>query len=157
MRDFKEIRIWNRTPARADALARETGGTVASCENAVRGADVVVAATSAIEPVLEGKWLKPGAKVATVGWGSFEGTEVDAETMANVVLVDSREGAQTESGCIRRFHPTIHAELGEVLDGRRPVDPTATVVFVSMGMACEDIAAASLVYEKSTARYGAPS
>ncbi len=157
VRDFKEIRIWNRTPERAERLAQVTGGKAMSRESAVRGADVVVVATSAVEPVLEGKWLKPGAKVATVGWGSRDGTEVDADTMASVVIVDSREGALAESGNFRKWRPVIHAELGEVLDGRRPVDPRATVVFVSLGMACEDIAAAALVYERLSAKSGGPS
>jgi ornithine cyclodeaminase/alanine dehydrogenase-like protein (mu-crystallin family) len=35
-----------------------------------------------------------------------------------------------------------------VLDGARPVDPKATVVFDSIGMACQDIAAAMFVYNK---------
>ena len=90
--------------------------------------------------------LRPGAKVASVGWGGADGAEVDASTMSHVIVVDSREGTLAESGNIRRFNAKIHAELGEVLDGTRPVDPEATVVFDSIGMACEDIAAATLVY-----------
>ena len=41
--------------------------------------------------------------------------------------------------------------VGEVLDGTRPVVPDATVVFDSIGMACEDVAAATLVYERLVA------
>jgi thiomorpholine-carboxylate dehydrogenase len=117
-----------------------------SCEEAVRGAEVVVVATSATEPVLEGRWLRPGAKVASVGWSGADGAELDAATMSHLVLVDSREGAAAESGNVRRFNAVIHAELGEVLAGTRPVAPDATVVFDSIGMACQDIAAATLVY-----------
>jgi thiomorpholine-carboxylate dehydrogenase len=148
VREFEQIRISNRTPERAERLASAVGGKAMSCEEAVRDADVVVVATSATEPVLEGDWLRPGAKVASVGWGGADGGELDAATMSHVVIVDSREGALAESGNIRRFNTEIYAELGEVLDGTRPVDPQATVVFDSIGMACQDLAAAKLVCEK---------
>ena len=93
VRDFEEIRIWNRTRARAEQLAEAVGGKAMSCEKAVRDAEVVVVATSSAEPVLEGKWLRPGAKVATVGWGGADGGEVDAATMSHSIIVDSRAGA----------------------------------------------------------------
>lgn len=148
VREFEDIRLWNRTPQRAEQLAADIGGRVLSREEAVRDADVVVVATSSTEPVLEGKWLRPGAKVATVGWAGADCAEVDAATMSHVIIVDSREGTLAESGNIRRFDAQIYAELGEVLAGTRPVNPDATVVFDSIGMACEDIAAATLVYDK---------
>jgi len=148
VRAFDDIRVWNRTPERAETLARDVGGRAMSSEEAVRGADVVVAATPATEPVLHGKWLREGAKVASVGWGSADGGELDAATMSNIVIVDSREGTLADSGNVRRFKPEIYAELGEVLDGSRPVDPQATVVFDSVGMACQDIAAATLVCDR---------
>lgn len=151
VRRFDEIRIWNRMQRRAEQLAEETGGTAVSREEAVRDADVVVAATSSPEPVLEGKWLRAGAKVASVGWSGPNGAELDADAMANVVIVDSREGTAAESGNIRRYGAKVYAELGEVLAGARPVDPDATVVFDSIGMACQDIAAAALVHERLTA------
>ena len=153
VREFEEIRIWSRTPQRAEQLAAEVGGKAMSCEEAVRGADVVVVATSSTEPMLKGQWLRQGAKVASVGWAGADSAEVDAETMSHVVVVDSREGTLAESGNIRRFHASIYAELGEVLDDTRPVNPDATVVFDSIGMACEDVAAAMLVYDKLEAEF----
>ncbi len=150
VRDIADLRIWNRTPERAQALARATGGKAMEREAAVRGAEIVVVATSSKEPVLEGRWLTPGATVASVGWAGRDVAELDAAALAHTVIVDSREGALAESGNIRLWKPAIHAELGEVLNGSRPVKPGSTTVFVSMGMACEDIAAASLVLVKLT-------
>ncbi len=49
---------------------------------------------------------------------------------------------------MRRWGAEIYAELGEVFDGSKPLDSDATVVFESIGMASEDIAAAALVLEK---------
>jgi len=148
VRQFEDIRIWNRTPQRAEQLAANVGGKAMSREEAVRGADVVVVATSSTEPVLEGRWLSPGAKVASVGWAGADCAELDAETMSHVVVVDSREGTLAESGNIRQFNASIYAELGEVLAGTKPIDLNATVIFDSIGMACEDVAAAMLVYDK---------
>jgi ornithine cyclodeaminase/alanine dehydrogenase-like protein (mu-crystallin family) len=148
VRQFEDIRIWNRTPQRAEQLAADVGGKAMLREEAVRGADVIVVATSSTAPVLKGRWLRPGAKVASVGWAGVDCAEVDTETMSHVVVVDSREGTLAESGNIRQFNASIYAELGEVLAGTRPVDPNATVVFDSIGMACEDVAAAMLVYNK---------
>ena len=119
-----------------------------SCEDAVRDADVVIATTASPEPIFNGDWLKPGARVASVGWAGADGGELDAITMSNVVVVDSREGALVESGNVRRSDAEIYADLGEVLDGSKPVDPAATVVFESIGMACQDLAAASLVLQR---------
>lgn len=150
VRSFDDVRIWNRTREKAEKLAEQFGARVTSCEDAVRGADVVVATTSATEPVFDGAWLKPGAKVASVGWAGADGGELDAVTMSNIVIVDSREGVLVESGNVRRNDAGIYAELGEILSEIKPVERDATVVFESIGMACQDLAAASLVMEKHT-------
>ena len=155
VRHFEDIRIWNRTPGRAEQLAHELGARAVSCEEAVRGADVVVSATASSEPILDGRWLSPHATVASVGWSGADGAELDAHTMQHTVLVDSRDGALTESGNVRRHEARIHGELGELLAGtlqlparRADTDTPGIVVFESIGMACQDMAAASLVYEK---------
>ena len=147
VRTIPDIRIWNRTRSRAEALAAAVGGRALDARDAVHGADIVIVCTASPDPVLDGAWLKPGAKVASVGWRGPDGAELDAATMAHTVIVDSREGAATESGNVRRYNAHIFAELGEVLAGDKVPDPRATVVFDSIGMACEDIAAASLAYE----------
>lgn len=148
VRQFDDVRVWNRTSARAEQLAREIGARATSCEQAVRGADVVIAATHSPEAVFDGRWLRPGAKVASVGWAGADNGELDAATMANVVIVDSRDGVRVESGNVRRHDARIHAELGELFAGEKRVDPDDIVVFESIGMACQDIAAASLVMAK---------
>ncbi|MFZ9679553.1 MAG: ornithine cyclodeaminase family protein [Quisquiliibacterium sp.] len=152
IRRFSDLRVWNRTSERAEQLAAEYGGRQLSAEEAVRDADVVVVATASTEPVLDGRWLKPGAKVASVGWSGKDGAELDAWTMAHTVIVDSRAGTQTESGNVRRYSPVIRGELGELLAGAVSVGPDETVVLDSIGMACEDVAAAALVCDKLAAR-----
>ncbi|MFZ1220208.1 MAG: ornithine cyclodeaminase family protein [Chthoniobacterales bacterium] len=149
VRRFQEIRIWNRNPERAERFAKEHGVKSMTLEAAVRDADLVVTATSAHEPFLKGEWLKPGAHVNAVGASRPNWRELDDAAMANVVVVDSYEGARNEAGDVILAGITPYAELGEVLNGTKRVDPGATTIFKSLGMAVEDVAAAKLVYEAS--------
>jgi thiomorpholine-carboxylate dehydrogenase len=64
----------------------------------------------------------------------------------NVVFVDSQEGATRESGDVILSGAKIYSELGEALAGKVPVPVNETTIFKSLGMAVEDIAAATLAY-----------
>ena len=142
VRDFDEIRVWGRNSGNAERFAEEIGARAMTAEDAVRDADVVVTATAAKEAVLAGAWLKPGAHVNAVGWNTNAGRELDDTVMQNLIIVESRESTGAESGNIRGAGTTIHAEIGEILSGKLAVDPDATTVFDSVGMAVEDVAAA---------------
>jgi thiomorpholine-carboxylate dehydrogenase len=146
VRQFEEIRVWSPTKEHAKQFAEEIGGTAVSAEEAVRGADVVVTATSSKTPVLKGSWLKSGCHVNAVGASRPDWREQDDEVMRNVVFVDSREGALKESGDVILSGAKIYAELGEALAGKIPSRTNETTVFKSLGMAVEDISAAMLVY-----------
>ncbi len=147
VRQFEEIRVWNRTFERAERFAEEHGVKAMPLEAAVRDADVVVVALSSQEPVLEGAWLKPGAHVNSVGAPRPDWRELDDDVMANVIVVDSYEGAKTEAGDVILSGITPYAELGEVLNGSKPIEPSQTTVFKSLGMAIQDVASARLVYQ----------
>jgi len=147
VRQFEEIRIWNHHPEKAQAFAEKHGLKAMELEEAVRGAHVVVTATSAREPILKGEWLKPGAHVNAVGASRPDWRELDDDAMRNVVIVDSYEGARNEAGDVILSGATPFAELGEILNGTKRVEPGATTIFKSLGMAVEDVAAAKLVYD----------
>ena len=146
VRQFEKVRVWSPTQEHAKQFAEEIGGTAASAEEAVRGADVVVTVTSSKTPVLKGPWLKPGCHVNAVGACRPDWRELDDEATGNVVFVDSREGAMKESGDIILSRAKIYAELGEALAGKVPTRANETTIFKSLGMAVEDICAALLVY-----------
>ncbi len=153
VRDFQEVRVWS--PRRAPAFARRHGiRAAASAEEAVRGADVVVTATTARTPVLAGAWLAPGAHVNAVGAPRPDWRELDDETLRRArVYVDSREAAMKESGDVRAGGAIV-AEIGEVAagaaGGRR--DAEEITLFKSLGLAVEDVATAALVWDKARAR-----
>lgn len=152
VRDFREARVWS--PRRAGALARELGIRLAdSAEEAVRGADVVVTATSSRAPVLRGEWLSAGAHVNAVGAPRLDWRELDDTVLSRVRLyVDSREAAGRESGdVIAAGTERIAGEIGEVVAGLargRQFDDEITL-FKSLGLAVEDVATAHLVYRKA--------
>jgi ornithine cyclodeaminase/alanine dehydrogenase-like protein (mu-crystallin family) len=153
---FEEVRVWSRTPEHARRFAEQHGASwAADAESAVRGADVIVTATNAREPILRGAWLKPGAHVNAVGSPRPTWRELDDLAMANVVVVDSREAALKESGDVILSRARVHAEVGEIFAGTTPAPVGRTTVFKSVGLAVEDIATARLVYEVTRARTGA--
>jgi ornithine cyclodeaminase/alanine dehydrogenase-like protein (mu-crystallin family) len=150
VRSFRDVRVWSRTPEHAERFAREHGVTAAaSVQEAVRGADVVVTATAAHEPVLRGEWLKPGAHVNAVGSSRPDWRELDEAAMAGIVYVDSREAAAKEAGDVILARANVHAEIGEVFGGQKVPTPAETTIFKSVGLACEDVAAAHLVLERA--------
>jgi ornithine cyclodeaminase/alanine dehydrogenase-like protein (mu-crystallin family) len=151
VRRFEEVRVWNHHPEKAQRFAEKHGIKAMELEAAVRDADVVVTATSAREPILKGEWLKPGAHVNAVGASRPDWRELDDEAMRNVVIVDSYEGARNESGDVILSGATPFAELGEILNETKRAPAGATTIFKSLGMAVEDVAAAKLVYQASTA------
>jgi thiomorpholine-carboxylate dehydrogenase len=147
VRQFEEIRVWSPTLEHAKQFAEEIGGTAASAEQSVRGADIVVTVTSSKTPVLKGAWLKTGCHVNAIGACRPDWRELDDEAMQrSIVFVDSREGAMKESGDVILSSAKIYAELGEALAGKVPSRANETTIFKSLGMAVEDIAAATVVY-----------
>jgi ornithine cyclodeaminase len=161
---FEEARVWSRTAEHAGAFAGEAEApfpveAVDSAEAAVRGADVVLTVTSAREPIVERGWLAPGTHVNAVGSSIPTARELDSATIAAAALfVDRRESTVNESGEYLRaveeegIGPDhIRAELGEVLVGSaegRASDEELTV-FVSLGLAVEDLAAAEYLYRRA--------
>ena len=145
--DFIEVRVASRTPANAVAFAEKHGAIATGIEAAVRGADIVVTATSSKEPVVRGAWLKPGAHVNAVGSSRPAWRELDDDAMRNLVVVDSRDAALKEAGDVIQSHAEIFAEAGEIFAGTKVADRNATTIFKSVGLAVEDIATARLVYD----------
>lgn len=150
VRRIKEIRQFSRS-----------GGNVASAEEAVRGADIVVTATNSREPILRREWLSPGVHINAVGSSIAAARELDGATVAAASLfVDRRESTINESGDYLfavvegsiAGPDHIKAELGEILTGQaagRKSDDEITL-FKSLGLAVEDLASAAFLYEKAT-------
>ena len=142
-----DVRVWSRTTANAEAFADVRDARAMSAADAVDGADIVVCATNALTPVLQGAWLKPGAHVNSVGSPRPDWRELDNAVMAEKVVVDSYEAAAKEAGDVILCGASIFAEAGEILGGWIPLARGQTTVFKSVGIACEDLATARLVFD----------
>jgi ornithine cyclodeaminase/alanine dehydrogenase-like protein (mu-crystallin family) len=165
-----DVRIWSRTPARAEKLAAKSGvpsdrssslgwksGARATRIEEAAAADVVLTATASPTPVLEGGWLAPHALVLAVGAVGAHLRELDDEAARSCfVVAESRQGVERESGDILLSGAKVRAEIGEVLAGladvaSNPAHPvprgTGRILFKSVGMAIEDLVAARLVWQ----------
>jgi len=150
VREFRDVRVWS--PRRAVAFAEEHGvRAAASAEEAVRGADVVVTATTSPTPVLLGEWLSPGTHINAVGAPRPDWRELDDEVLRRAkVYVDSREAAMKESGDVIAAGE-VFAEIGEVATGTKlgRQSEEEVTLFKSLGLAVEDVATAELVHRKA--------
>ena len=165
VRGLKSVRVWSRTAAHAERFVRDMAGTVAcplataaSVQDAMRGADLVVAVTSAREPVVDAAWLEPGMHLCAVGSSAADMREFSGAAVARCrVFVDSRASAAAEAGDLimaraeGQIGPDhVVAELGEVAAGAagRVSDGDITL-FKSLGLAVEDVVTARLAYERA--------
>ena len=169
VRLIKRARIAARRFEKAQLLVEEMHpkfefeiAAVQTSEEAVRGADIIVTATTSFEPVVRREWISTGVHLNAVGTYSFKARELDTATVADATLfVDRRESALNEAGdyviaaAEGAFGPEhIRAELGEVLIGSHPgrTSKDEITVFKSLGLAIEDLASAAHVYAKARAQ-----
>jgi alanine dehydrogenase len=156
VRPFSEIRITSRHFAHAGQLAATDARAhaVETSDEAVRGADVVCLCTNANEPVISPDWLTRGMHVTSVGYAP-PGGELDRKVITQGHLfVETRLAFEPPpAGCaeLAGLDPSVGTELGEVLLSLRPGRQSndEITVYKAMGHACEDLAAASLVYHRA--------
>lgn len=166
VRDLERVEVYSPTKEHCEGFAGEmneeldaTVAAVATPDAAIEGADVVVTATNASEPVFDGELLEPGTHVTAMGQYRPEKRELDATTVSRATYVpDLRERVSqdagsfiqaVDAGVVDQDH--VHAELGEVVAGktRGRADEGEITVFDSGGTAIETVAAGKMLYEKA--------
>jgi alanine dehydrogenase len=168
-RRLERVRAFGRDPERRGQFCREMSARIGvpveaanSCEGAVRGAEIVITATSATKVVLEGVWLVPGMHINAMGanWPQKRELDTAAVGRADKIVVDSVEQAKMEAGdLIQAFGEdqsrwnTVQ-ELSQIVAGKEPGRTAADQItlFKSNGIATWDLAAAVRVYELAVAR-----
>ena len=166
VRSIKQVRVVARNFDHAQSFVDEMQPNfpfpiqaVRKNEEAVRGADLIVTATSSLEPVINKEWISAGAHINAIGTHSPSSREIDGATMAAArIFVDRRESALNESGDYLLAAKeglvtpeSIVGEIGELLIGKKPgrTSDTEITLFKSLGLAIEDVACADYLYRKA--------
>ena len=169
VRDIRTAKVFSRNKSKAAAFALRLqtmlsvdAVAVDSAEEAVRDSDLVIAATSSSEPIIQGAWLKPGAHVSGIGANSPTKKELDPSCFEHArVVADSREQVIAECGDLREAieggtvkADVVYAELGELVAGLKEGRTSAEeiTIFKSVGVALQDIAVGAALFEIATLR-----
>ncbi len=159
VRDIREVRVWSRSPERREAFAvKMNARATATAEEAIRGADIIVTATFAKDPVLEDAWVSPGAHVNAIGSNNPLRREIPSELVqrAALIAVDAIDQARIESGDLLLAWTTPEqwadprlVELSTVAASRRARNSNQDVtIFKSNGLGVQDIAVGGYVYSR---------
>jgi len=168
VRTIRQAKVCARNFDHAQRLAEEVQTNFAfpiepvrSNEEAVRGADIIVTATSSLEPVINKEWISGGAHINAIGTHSPNSREIDSATMAATrIFVDRRESALNESGdyLLAAKEGVVTPEsivgaIGEILLGNisSRTSESEITLFKSLGLAIEDVACADYLYHKALA------
>src|SRR5215510_12123110 len=164
---LRELAVFARSRDKLEAfcarLSPELNAPVTparTAEEAVAEADIVTTATNSATPVVMASWLKPGAHVNGIGANAANRRELDPEIVlkASLVVTDDIPQAKIEAA---EFIDLAKAEkldwshvkpLHEIVTaGRLPRDPGALTLFKSLGVGLEDVAVASIIYDRAVA------
>jgi alanine dehydrogenase len=166
VRDIERVRVYSRSTENRERFCSEMGAKHKGVELTPVGrpedaaeADIVITITTARDPVFSGAWLKPGVHINAAGGNSILRRELDDEAIkrASLITVDSLDQARIEAGELvapvekglltwERVHELRHVVNGEM---RGRTGDAEITLFKSLGIAIEDIAAGSVLYQKA--------
>ncbi len=161
---MREVHVFARRREQAEAFCMQMEGLVkaklhiaASAEAAVAQADIVVTATSSATPVVQRAWLKPGVHVNAMGANAAARMELDPAIIADASLVVTDDVDQARHEAAEFLHPDAAFDWARlqplhalVRAGRGARAETDISVFKSLGAGLEDLAIASLLYDRCT-------
>ena len=168
VRRLREVRVWGYADGEAAAFCRRARRHVAArliptdtIETAIRGAQVITTITPARDPLIERRWVAPGAHINAIGADAPGKQELDPQILRHAVLVvDEREQAihggeinvPISQGLLKPESVTL--TLGDVLLRKQPgrTRPDQITVFDSTGLAVHDIALGAEVFRRAHAR-----
>jgi alanine dehydrogenase len=163
---LQEIAVYGRKRDKLEAFCAKLGPELnapahpaGSAEEAVADVDIVTAATNSATPVVMASWLKAGAHVNGIGANAANRREIDPEIVlkASLVVTDDIPQAKTEAGEFidltkaGRFDWGRVRPLHEIVTGGVARDPDALTLFKSLGVGLEDVAVASVIYDRAGA------
>ena len=165
VRDIREVRIWARDPAQAQAFAAELEGVRASAapsiDAALAGADIAVTTTPSREPLLQARHLHPGLHITAMGSDAEHKNEIAPAALALADLYVADRLSQTR--VLGELHHALvggavsdesaFAELGQVIAGLHPgrTDAEQVTLCDLTGTGVQDTAIASFAFDRARA------
>ncbi|MGH8251156.1 MAG: ornithine cyclodeaminase family protein [Steroidobacteraceae bacterium] len=167
VRRLARVLAHDRDPGRMQSFIRENSAEcgidilpAANLPESFPLCDIGVTCTPACEILIRAGDIRPGQFIAAVGADSQGKQELDPQVLAGSLVVADIAGQAAEMGELQHAIAAklmkigdLHAELGQLVTGRRPGRSSARQVFVfdSTGTALQDVAAAAAVYERAVA------
>ena len=162
---IKKVLAFDSDTASADKYAADMSRTlsvdvsvVKTPAEGLRHSDICITCTPSQNWIVDYKDVRPGTFLAGVGADNEHKQELHPQLMkGNKVVVDVLEQCATIGDLHHAIAANIvsraevHAELGEVVAGRKPGRTSADeiTIFDSTGTALQDVAAAAIVYERA--------
>ncbi len=168
VRKLDNLRVFSPTPASRETFAqrcREKHGiqavAVASAQDAVRGANVVLCAARSRDesPVLLGEWLEPGMTVVSIGSTLPEQREVDEQVIARSthIVADMPEEVAHDTGDMLSakaagvsFDEKV-LPLEALVAGHLVRAPNDIILYKSVGSALQDVITAEMLLARARA------
>lgn len=159
---LREVRVASRRPESRQAYAKELGEQlgirvrpVDTAEEALKGADMVISATTTTQPFVRERWLGEGVFVYSIG--KHQEMEDDVYKKTDKVIVDSWEHCKRKSDLERMLREgflaedDIYGELPELIAGRKPgrESERERILMRAIGLVNQDIAIADWVYRRA--------
>ncbi|MEK7401218.1 MAG: ornithine cyclodeaminase family protein [Gemmatimonadota bacterium] len=163
VRRLQSVHVYDIHPERAATLIGEMRSELgiemsvaANVEDAVRGADLVVAATWAQSPIIFRNMINSGTHITAIGADEPGKAELDADLIRSSRFVCDDAALAVSMGALAGAGlgaDAIHATLGEVLAGRQPgrMNDREVTIFGSVGLPCQDLPAAWMAYQRAAA------
>ncbi len=170
VRDIQKVLVFDISAERAASFVKKMSGkfagrfpavieAAASPTDAVRDADIITAVTTSKNPVFDGRQVKKGVHVSSIGSYTPEMSEIDEYIVINAGkrYVDTRNGALSESGCLikpinsgKLRAADITGELGELILGKTPgrQNDSDITYYDCVGSAVMDLVTAKRIYER---------
>ena len=131
-----------------------------SAEDAMAGADIVVAATNSATPVVMNAWLKPATHVVGMGANAANRREIDPDIVlrASLLVTDDIAQAKMEAGEFIDLAKSSRLDWNQVKSLHEIVTAPSIqrgdndiTLFKSLGVGLEDVAVASVIYDRALA------
>lgn len=157
-----EVRVASRSPESRQAYAKELEEQLGICvravdsaEEALRGADMVISATTTSKPFVREEWLEEGVFVYSIG--KHQEMEDAIYKKVDKFIVDSWEHCKKKSDLERMLtdglltKDDVYAELPDLITGRKPGrESNRERIFIrAIGLVNQDIAIADWVYRRA--------